>query len=111
MIGEKLDELESKMRTALARQIVHTFKDPLGPLNALTEASTAPVGEGYESNHLNLTMNSITCDYSFQMLLIVKKITRRERRSSENTLSTWLTQQLPWLSPVWSQTRLMLMSL
>ena len=54
MIAEKLDELESKMRTALARQIVHTFKDPLGPLNALTEASTAPIGEDCESNHLEL---------------------------------------------------------
>jgi vinculin len=43
LIAEKMDELESALRKGLARQIVHTFKDPLGPLHALTEASTAPV--------------------------------------------------------------------
>nr|WEL12746.1 vinculin [Halisarca dujardinii] len=42
LLAQKMDALEAALRKGLARQIVQTFKDPLGPLNALTEAATAP---------------------------------------------------------------------
>ena len=40
-----MDELEKELRLAIARKVTEDFKDPLGPLNALTEAALAPIGE------------------------------------------------------------------
>ena len=39
-----MDYLEKELRKAIARKVAENFKDPLGPLNALTEAALAPIG-------------------------------------------------------------------
>ena len=41
---KKMDELEREMRYAAAKRVAEDFKDPLGPLNALTAATLAPPG-------------------------------------------------------------------
>ena len=41
---KKMDELEREMRYAAAKRVAEDFKDPLGPLNALTAATMAPPG-------------------------------------------------------------------
>ena len=43
-ISQKMDELERELKMAVARKVAADFKDPLGPLNALTQAAMAPVG-------------------------------------------------------------------
>ena len=43
-ISQKMDELEKELKMAVARKVAEDFKDPLGPLNALTQAALAPVG-------------------------------------------------------------------
>ena len=43
-LQEKMDELEREMRYAAAKRVAEDFKDPLGPLNALTTATLAPSG-------------------------------------------------------------------
>lgn len=42
-LSEKLNELEQKMRKAMAWKVAEDFKTPLGPLNALTEAAKKPL--------------------------------------------------------------------
>ena len=44
-LQQKMDELEREMRYAAAKRVAEDFKDPLGPLNALTTATMAPLGE------------------------------------------------------------------
>lgn len=43
-LQKKMDELEREMRYAAAKRVAEDFKDPLGPLNALTAATMAPPG-------------------------------------------------------------------
>ena len=43
-LQKKMDELEREMRYAAAKRVAEDFKDPLGPLNALTAATMAPLG-------------------------------------------------------------------
>ena len=43
-LQKKMDELEREMRYAAAKRVAEDFKDPLGPLNALTLATMAPPG-------------------------------------------------------------------
>ena len=56
LISEKMDELERELRAAITRKVAEDFKDPLGPLNALTEAAMAPLGmiEHIVENGLNI---------------------------------------------------------
>lgn len=44
-LAEKMAELEKEVRMAIARKIAEDFMDPLGPVNALSEAALAPEGE------------------------------------------------------------------
>lgn len=44
-IGEKMDQLERLLQLELTRKVAEDFKDPLGPLNALTKAALAPLGK------------------------------------------------------------------
>ena len=44
-IGQKMDELEKELHMAITRKVAEDFKDPFGPLNALTQAALAPLGE------------------------------------------------------------------
>ena len=43
-LQKKMDELEREMRYAAAKRVAEDFKDPFGPLNALTSATMAPLG-------------------------------------------------------------------
>ena len=45
LLGQKMDSLEVAIRKAIARKVVEDFKDPLGPLKAMTEAAYAPPGQ------------------------------------------------------------------
>ena len=45
LLGQKMDNLEVQMRKAIARKVVEDFKDPLGPLRAMTEAAYAAPGK------------------------------------------------------------------
>ena len=45
-IGEKMDQLERLLQLELTRKVAEDFKDPLGPLQALTKAALAPPGKG-----------------------------------------------------------------
>ena len=40
-----MDSLEAAIRKAVARKVVEDFKDPLGPLKAMTEAAYASLGQ------------------------------------------------------------------
>ncbi|KAL5479938.1 hypothetical protein EMCRGX_G023541 [Ephydatia muelleri] len=42
-LNSKMDELQMKLREAITRKVAEDFMDPVGPLNALTEASRAPL--------------------------------------------------------------------
>jgi vinculin len=42
LLGQKMDSLEVAIRKAIARKVVEDFKDPFGPLKAMTEAAYAP---------------------------------------------------------------------
>ena len=44
LIGEKMDKLERELQLALTRKVAEDFKDPMGPLSALSEAALAPIG-------------------------------------------------------------------
>ena len=44
-LQKKMDELEREMRYAAAKRVVEDFKDPMGPLTALTTATMAAPGE------------------------------------------------------------------
>ena len=44
-LQQKMDELERELRYAAAKRVAEDFKDPLGPLNALTAATLAPPGK------------------------------------------------------------------
>ncbi len=43
-ISEKMDRLERELNLALTRKVAEDFKDPMGPLNALSTAAMAPLG-------------------------------------------------------------------
>jgi len=43
-IGQKMDQLEKELNMAITRKVAENFKDPTGPLNALTQAALAPLG-------------------------------------------------------------------
>ena len=43
-IAEKMDLLERELRLGLTSRVAEDFKDPMGALNALTEACMAPLG-------------------------------------------------------------------
>ena len=45
LLGQKMDSLEAEIRRAIARKVVEDFKDPLGPLKAMTEAAYAAPGQ------------------------------------------------------------------
>lgn len=47
LLAQKMDNLEVELRKAIARKVVEDFKDPLGPLHALTEAAYAAPGMVY----------------------------------------------------------------
>lgn len=47
LLAQKMDNLETELRKAIARKVVEDFKDPLGPLRALTEAAYAAPGMMY----------------------------------------------------------------
>ena len=40
-----MDALEAELRRTIARKVVEDFKDPLGPLRAMTEAAYAAPGK------------------------------------------------------------------
>ena len=55
-IGQKMDQLEKELNMAITRKVAENFKDPTGPLNALTQAALAPLGRDvkmfYSQTHL-----------------------------------------------------------
>ena len=53
LLGQKMDSLETEMRRAITRKVVEDFKDPLGPLRAMTEAAYAAPGN-YFDVHLTI---------------------------------------------------------
>lgn len=44
LISEKMDLLDAEVRQAIVRNVAKDFKEPFGPLNALSEAALAPLG-------------------------------------------------------------------
>ena len=48
LLGQKMDSLEVEMRRAITRKVVEDFKDPLGPLRAMTEAAYAAPGNYFD---------------------------------------------------------------
>ena len=45
LLAEKMTVLEKELRMAIAKKITEDFKDPLGPVNALSQAALAPLGK------------------------------------------------------------------
>ncbi len=44
LISAKMDKLEKELQFEITKKVTEDFKDPLGPLNALTTAAMAPLG-------------------------------------------------------------------
>ena len=44
-ISAKMDQLQKELQFEITKKVTEDFKDPLGPLNALTQAAMAPLGE------------------------------------------------------------------
>ncbi len=45
LISAKMDQLEREIQFEITKKVTEDFKDPLGPLNALTTAALASLGE------------------------------------------------------------------
>lgn len=60
-----MDNLEAELRKAIARKVVEDFKDPLGPLRALTEAAYAAPGMMYTYMYVLLSYSHVfPCMYT-----------------------------------------------
>ena len=65
-----MDNLEAEIRKAITRKVVEDFKDPLGPLRAMTEAAYAAPGKRFThtlslSLFLSLPLSSFYSALSF----------------------------------------------
>lgn len=46
-----MDQLERELQLELTKKVADDFMDPLGPLNALTKATLAPLGMFYVQHY------------------------------------------------------------
>ena len=56
-----MDQLQKELQFEITKKVTEDFKDPLGPLNALTQAAMAPLGESKHGS-VELVTSTIECD-------------------------------------------------
>jgi hypothetical protein len=59
-ISQKLDVLEKELKKAVTANVVNDFKDPLRPLQNLTEAAQASLGERERDTYWSIN-NTVDC--------------------------------------------------
>ena len=68
-ISAKMDQLQKELQFEITKKVTEDFKDPLGPLNALTQAAMAPLGESTHGS-VELVTSAVESDLLYVLLCV-----------------------------------------